>query len=133
MARLKPRLVGLDPSGRRAEDVHAVGFSPCLAEPSLRHGRAKTGPRAHGRSSVVSAPSQPFSALAAYDAAIVAAPRERFLRAWLTLPGHIALATLRDGAPTGLGVVRPCRKGAKIGPLFADDAPTARALFAALI
>ncbi len=39
---------------------------------------------------------------------------------------------MRDGVPAGLGVVRPCRDGAKIGPLFADDAPTARALFAAL-
>ena len=44
----------------------------------------------------------------------------------------MALAAVRDGAPAGLGVVRPCREGAKIGPLFADDEPTARALFAAL-
>ena len=29
----------------------------------------------------------------------------------------------------GYGVVRPCRNGHKIGPLFADDAGAARALF----
>jgi len=74
----------------------------------------------------------PFAALAAYDAALAAGPRESFLRPWLALPGHVALAAVRDDVPAGLGVVRPSRAGAKIGPLFADDAPTARALFAAL-
>lgn len=32
----------------------------------------------------------------------------------------------------GYGVLRPCREGAKIGPLFATDAETARALYRGL-
>ena len=69
----------------------------------------------------------------AYDAAHAVEPRPAFLREWLTLPGHVALAAVRDGgAVAGLGVVRPCQEGAKIGPLFADDVATARALFAEL-
>ncbi|MFC7609439.1 GNAT family N-acetyltransferase [Teichococcus aestuarii] len=51
----------------------------------------------------------------------------------LTAPGHRALA-VRDGAGAvrGFGVLRPCREGAKIGPLTATGAPFARALFNAL-
>ena len=33
----------------------------------------------------------------------------------------------------GLAVLRPCREGSKIGPLFAEDPVAARALFAALL
>ena len=32
----------------------------------------------------------------------------------------------------GYGIARPCRVGVKVGPLFADDAPTADALYAGL-
>lgn len=33
---------------------------------------------------------------------------------------------------TGFGVIRPCAKGYKIGPLFADNAEIAETLFSAL-
>ena len=37
---------------------------------------------------------------------------------------------MRDGSLAGYGVLRPCRAGAKVGPLFADDAQAATALLA---
>jgi hypothetical protein len=40
--------------------------------------------------------------------------------------------TVRDGHLAGYGVVRQCRQGYKVGPLFADDASLAEALFQAL-
>ena len=133
MARLHHRLVGLDAVVAEQQRYGRSGFR--VAWQNHRYGTAARTPVdvPAGAAEVVPATSQPFSALAAYDAAMIAAPREAFLRAWLTLPGHTAVAAVRDGAPTGLGVVRPCRVGAKIGPLFADDAPTARALFTALV
>ncbi len=39
---------------------------------------------------------------------------------------------MRDGEIVGLAVARPCRRGTKIGPLYADDTATALALLAAL-
>jgi hypothetical protein len=39
---------------------------------------------------------------------------------------------MSDGRLTGFGVVRPCRSGYKIGPLFADDPQTAERLLAGL-
>ena len=132
MARLEGRLVGLDGVVDQQDAYARSGFS--LAWRNLRYGADTPRPVdvPGGAAAVVEAATLPFPALAAYDAELAAGPREPFLRPWLTLPGHVALAAVRDGVPAGLGVVRPCRDGAKIGPLFADDAPTARALFAAL-
>jgi hypothetical protein len=39
----------------------------------------------------------------------------------------------RDGRLAGYGVVRPCRAGHKIGPLFADDVEAAEDLYRALV
>jgi len=41
-------------------------------------------------------------------------------------------ALVREVRLAGWGVIRPCRKGHKIGPLVADDRPAAEILFAAL-
>lgn len=74
----------------------------------------------------------PFAELARYDATHFPAPRERFLRAWIAQPGSRALAAVVDGALRGYGVIRSCRQGYKIGPLFAVDGATADALFSGL-
>ncbi len=39
----------------------------------------------------------------------------------------------RDGRLAGYGVIRPCRSGHKIGPLFANDAQGAEQLYHALV
>jgi hypothetical protein len=77
----------------------------------------------------------PFAHLAAYDRTAFPAPRPAFLDAWMRLPAShaLAVADARDaGALRGYGVVRRCRRGWKIGPLFAETPPVAHALFAAL-
>jgi GNAT superfamily N-acetyltransferase len=67
-----------------------------------------------------------------YDAAHFPAPRERFLKAWITQPNSRALGAVQNGVLRGYGVIRPCRRGFKIGPLFAADSDTAEALFRGL-
>lgn len=74
----------------------------------------------------------PFESVAAYDRRCFPAPREAFLRAWLEQPESMALASLDGDRLRGYGVIRRCGEGAKIGPLFADDAAIARALYASL-
>jgi hypothetical protein len=73
-----------------------------------------------------------FAEVARYDAAHFPAPRDLFLKAWITQPGSRALAAVQRGVLRGFGVIRPCRRGFKIGPLFAADAETADALFRGL-
>jgi hypothetical protein len=71
----------------------------------------------------------PFDRVLAYDQSCFPAPRAGFLKAWMEQPDALALACQRDGDLHGFGVVRRCREGYKIGPLFADDAATANALY----
>jgi hypothetical protein len=68
-----------------------------------------------------------------YDAAFFADDRRTFTRHWVAQRGSTALAVRRDGRLAGYGVIRPCRSGYKIGPLFADDAQGAEQLYHALV
>lgn len=47
--------------------------------------------------------------------------RSRFLGDWIRQPGAVALGLLEATSLQGFGVMRPCRSGWKIGPLFADN------------
>ncbi len=95
---------------------------------------AGTGAPASGApdSRLVPLANLPFSDVAAYDLRHFGFARDTFLRRWIAPVGGFALAWVEDSAITGLGVVRPCQSGYKIGPLFADDAGTAESLYTAL-
>ena len=75
----------------------------------------------------------PFDTIARSDARVFPADRAAFLRAWIAAPGHVGRALVRDGALAAWGVIRPCRRGRKIGPLVASDRAAADAILAALI
>lgn len=130
MARFGGRVVGLDGVVAQQDNYRKSGFA--LEHRNVRYGAAApVAPRAAAGFSV--APIASLAAIAAYDRALFPAPRDAFLQAWTTLPGHVALE-LREGARlAGYGVIRPCRDGAKIGPLFAESPGGARTLFAALL
>ncbi|MEA1833925.1 GNAT family N-acetyltransferase [Methylobacterium durans] len=72
-------------------------------------------------------------ALIAYDRRFFPAPREMFLRCWLGGEGRRAKALLEGSAILGYGVVRACRVGHKVGPLFAQDPGVAAALLNDLV
>lgn len=73
-----------------------------------------------------------FEDLLVYDRKMFPAPRARFLKEWIKQSDSFAYAKLEAGQLRGYGVIRKCRKGYKIGPLFADDQPTAEKIFQAL-
>lgn len=74
----------------------------------------------------------PFDAILDYDRTCFPANRAAFLKEWISQPDALALGYVPDGKLKGYGVVRRCREGCKIGPLFADDFATAEALYTAL-
>jgi len=74
----------------------------------------------------------PFERLLAYDRKMFPAPRSGFLEKWVNQPDSSAFAALEKGDLKGYGVIRKCRTGYKIGPLFADDQDTAEKIFRAL-
>jgi hypothetical protein len=61
------------------------------------------------------------------------APRRAFLARWITAPGTTACAVGDGDRIDGYGVVRACREGHKIGPLFCSDRADAERLLAALL
>jgi GNAT superfamily N-acetyltransferase len=71
----------------------------------------------------------PFEQVLDYDCTCFPVPRPTFLRRWISQADALALGCDRDGTLSGYGVVRRCREGCKIGPLFADDAQAAKALY----
>lgn len=132
MARLRPGTVGLDGVVAQQANYRRSGF--VLRHRNIRYGAAAPRvPRIPGSTEAVDAATLPFEAIRTFDRRFFPAPREAFLRAWLSGPGHVARALLGPDGLRGHAVLRPCREGSKIGPLFAEDPATARALFAALL
>ena len=132
IARLSSGAVGLDGVVAQQPNYRRSGF--VLAHRNIRYGAAlPRAPQAVGTSAICAAADMPFDALVAFDRRFFRAPRESFLRAWLGAPGHVARTATGPGGLLGYGVLRPCREGSKIGPLFAEGGATARALFAALL
>jgi hypothetical protein len=75
----------------------------------------------------------PLDQVLRYDADFFPDERATFLSSWIAQRGSSALGVVRGGSLAGYGVLRPCRAGFKVGPLFADDAELAEGLLRALV
>jgi ribosomal protein S18 acetylase RimI-like enzyme len=122
------RVSGLDGVVEQQENYKRYGFK--MAFTSLRYQAKGGGDMPDGLSMVT---QTPWPQLAAYDAACFPAPRESFLRRWVNQPGGATLVVVKDGGVRGYGVLRPCREGFKIGPLFADGPAEAEMLYQGLL
>ena len=124
------RTIGLDGVVAQQDNYRKSGFR--LAYANIRYG-GRVGPLAVPAAAIVPLTEVPFAALEAGDARVFPAPRAAFLRAWIGAPGHIGRALVRDGNLAAWGVIRPCRRGHKVGPLVAEDRAAAETVLAALI
>jgi GNAT superfamily N-acetyltransferase len=73
-----------------------------------------------------------FSHLADYDASHFGFPRIDFLRSWVSQKNATTRLALCDNKILGIGIIRKCYTGYKIGPLFAENIDTARDILHAL-
>jgi len=123
------RTVGLDGVVAQQDNYRQSGFE--LAYRTVRF--SGTAPVGETPSGVGPAAAADRAAIMAYDSACYPADRPTFLTSWLTGPEHRTFVRRADdGHLTGYAVVRPARDSLRIGPLFADTAEDARALFAAV-
>lgn len=129
MARLDGRVVGLDGVIAQQENYKKSGF--VLAHRNIRFGGAPNceAPR---DTRIVAIDADLVGAVRAYDRPFFPATRDAFLRCWLRPEQREGRALIEDGTLRGYGVIRPCRRGFKIGPLFADSDDRADLLFRAL-
>jgi ribosomal protein S18 acetylase RimI-like enzyme len=131
MERLAGRTVGLDGVVAQQENYRKSGFT--LAWRNIRYEGSFTDFTSHDPGiTLLDASTFPLDGIAALDRHFFPKARDAFLSLWISLPGHRARVALRDGEIVGLAVARPCRRGTKIGPLYADDTQCALALLAAL-
>lgn len=121
--------IGLDGVVARQASYARSGFA--AAHRNVRYGGSVAVEPASPDAGISTVGSDRVAAIAAYDRALFPAAREAFLRCWLR-PERRALVLIEDQAVAGFGVIRACRAGFKIGPLFADREAGADALFRAL-
>ncbi|MFG1269839.1 GNAT family N-acetyltransferase [Xanthobacter sp. DSM 14520] len=121
--------VGLDGVVAQQDNYARSGF--VLAHRNIRYGG--TAPVGASDPRVVDIAPTHRDGVAALDAACFGFARPDFLKSWLAPPFGRACAFVAEGTVKGYGVIRRCREGHKIGPLFADDAEAAAALFNTLV
>jgi len=73
-----------------------------------------------------------FAELEHYDRSFFPAPRTAFLKSWISRTGTRGRLVVENGSIVGYGVIRPCYRGFKIAPLFADSPEIASELFDSL-
>ena len=126
---LSGRNIGLDGVVAQQENYKKSGFK--LAYRNIRYEGVSGGATPADAAIIKISPAQ-LESVESYDLPFFPDDRARFLKSWLNQPGSVALGIAPGGKFSGYGVIRPCRSGYKIGPLFADDAELAEILFLAL-
>ena len=121
------RVIGLDGVLAQQENYRKSGFSLRSAI-SVRGAGAEARRLRPDRSWAV-----PIAEILRYDETAFPGPRANFLKSWIGQQQAVALGAVDGERLTSYGVLRACREGFKIGPLFADDEETADRLFAGLM
>ncbi len=121
--------VGLDGVVEREKTYRDIGFIP-----AYRHIRHVYESNDSGvvPDSVVPLSTIPFTEILSYDEQLFPTSRPQFLEPWINVPNGYAYGVVESGKLKGYGVIRPCYKGFKIGPLFGDSPEIAECLFQAL-
>jgi GNAT superfamily N-acetyltransferase len=128
LARAGDRVIGLDAVIAQQPTYERRGF--VLAHQNVRWRMAGGGRRP---AEAIELSSVPRGDVLAFDTEVFGTERERFVSAWIDRPPGHALACVDGGRLAGYGVLRPCRMGAKVGPLFAEDLDVADTLLAGLL
>jgi len=126
---LKGLTIGLDGVVAQQNNYKKSGFA--LAYRNIRYEGAGGG-CFQANTGIVPLSTLPFTEICAYDAPFFPGSRRQFLRCWIDQPQSTALGILRNRRLAGYGVLRICRTGYKVGPLFADNPDIAEELFLAL-
>jgi ribosomal protein S18 acetylase RimI-like enzyme len=125
LERLEGRVIGLDGVVDQQDNYRKSGFE--LAYRNIRYQGSGGGEPPDA--DIVALDTLAFANVHAYDCEFFPADRKLFLRTWIDQPNATSVGILAGGQLAGYGVMRPCRTGHKIGPLFADSPELAGQLF----
>lgn len=125
------RVIGLDGVPAQQNNYVKSGFK--TAYRSIRFEGIAADHRREQSKEIVELSELPLPELAAYDNRMFPASRQEFIKRWINLQSGAALGYMSGRRLKGYGVIRACRSGYKIGPLFADQDHIAEALLKALM
>ncbi len=126
---LKDVNIGLDGVVEQQQNYKKSGFK--LAYRNVRY-EGSGGGSCLSPDNIVELKSIPFEDIAAYDRKFFSANRSEFLKAWINQADSKAVGIVVNDTLNGYAVLRKCREGYKVGPLFAETPEYAEALFTSL-
>ncbi len=119
--------IGLDGVLAQQENYKKSGFT--LAYRNIRfEGKGKKKEVIQNKN-IVPLSQVLFEQIATYDQEVFPVKRTNFLKLWISQPDSLVIGYVENGQLKGYSMVRPCRVGYKVGPLFADDKNIALQLF----
>lgn len=118
--------IGLDGVLAQQENYKKSGFE--LAYRNIRHEGVGILEQPDDKN-IVLLSKIPFKKLLQYDNPMFPTTRATFLKEWIKQPESLAVGYIKDGKVLGYGMVRKCRTGFKVGPLFANNPEIADKLF----
>ncbi len=125
---LAGRVIGTDGVlAKQDQYARLAGFVP--AHRSVRFA-GKIAGQTHGE--VLPLQAFRWRDVVGFDTGCFPAPREDFLRRWIAQDDALALGADGPGGLAGFGVIRRCRAGCKVGPLFAAGAGVASRILTSL-
>ena len=132
---LKGHNIGGDGVFERLEDYRRSGFAAVYSNIRFEYlvpAETDTAEEGAGKENVPVS-EIPFAEILRCDRECFPAERQAFLERWLAMPESYGAGRMEGERLRGYGVIRTCRQGYKIGPLFADNAEIADSLFRDLV
>ncbi|MEM8972861.1 MAG: GNAT family N-acetyltransferase [Pseudomonadota bacterium] len=130
---LSNRTIGLDGVPAQQDNYRKSGF--VLAGRNVRYAGQRGAITSDRSPKAQLVTTEMLDEVLAYDRQFFADDREGFMRQWLhgaDAGSRWGVAFLEDDSVQGLGAIRQCRNGYKIGPLFAEHTDIAQAIIAEL-
>ncbi|MCX6356158.1 MAG: GNAT family N-acetyltransferase [Candidatus Aureabacteria bacterium] len=126
---LEGRNIGLDGVIAQQQNYKKTGFT--LAYRNIRY-VGIGGDQIPANAEIAKLSNLSFETIDSYDRLFFPANRSQFIKCWISQPDCTALGIMQEGKFAGYGVIRTCRSGHKIGPLYSDSPELAESLFLAL-
>lgn len=126
MDKLKNHNIGLDGVIEQQENYKKSGFK--LAYSNIRYEWTNFAEPIFDER-IINISQVPFNTIKDFDRKFFPEERSDFLKSWLDMPESFSYAYITNNQINGYGVIRKCRSGYKIGPLFSESIDIAEKLF----
>lgn len=122
---LKIQNIGLDGVVEQQENYKKSGFKLAYSNKRFEIKSKKT----NTQKGLVKLGKVPLEIIEKYDSYMFPVARGEFLKCWIRQPESSSFGVVEGDQLMGYGIIRKCRSGYKIGPLFADNKEIANKLF----